>query len=640
MASPTTTTAAPAAAATPAVAPPAGATDTSAPAAGTPYASASLYVGDLAPDVSEGVLYDVFSVHGLVASIRVCRDAVTRRSLGYAYVNFHSVPDAERALENVNSAQIKGRPCRVMWSQRDPSARKSGAGNIFIKNLPKDMDHKQLFDTFCSFGTIMSCKVVLDDTGASKGYGFVHYDSEESAQKAIAAVNGAKIEDKELFVAPFVPKKERQSSSTTFTNLYIKQLPDNIQSDSDLLDMFKPFGTVTSVHLSMDPETKKSKGFGFVNYDDAASAKAALDELNGKEFPSTVEGEPAKVLYVGRAQKKSEREAELRQKMEELRAERQSKYQGVNLYVKNLEDTVDDDQLRKIFESCGTITSCKVMRDEKTGSSKGFGFVCFSTAEEATNAVTEMNNHMIGTKPLYVAVAQRREVRRAALEQQHARRAQKGMPAAMPGQPGMFQPGAQMFYAAGGMAPQQQAMMYQNMMAQQGRVGRGAPIAPGAWGAPAGAPGFGMPPQYIVPANFAGMANMAGRGGRGVAPGGAANRGTGRGGPAAGRGAGRGAARADGAAGVESIASQPLDVKAIQRLSSEQQKLVVGEKLYPLVAEKYPELAGKITGMLLDSYFTEELCHLMTTPEALNAKINEAIVVLQEHAAKQQAASK
>jgi len=598
-----------------------------------PFPSASLYVGDLFPDVSEGHLFETFNRVGPVASIRVCRDAITRRSLGYAYVNFHNLADAEKALDTLNNTLIKSKPCRVMWSQRDPSLRKSGVGNIFIKNLDKSIDHKALYDTFSVFGNILSCKVAMGEDNVSRGYGFVHYETQEQASKAVQKVNGMMLKGKTIFVAPFLPRKERQKTldESKFTNVFIKNLDDPVSTEK-LHEVFGRYGPLTSVILMTD-FNGKSKCFGFVNFENPHDAQKAVEELNGK----TINGSN-KPIYVARAQKKSERQLELRQKFES----RPDKSQGVNLYVKHLDDDVDDEVLKNEFAVFGNIASVKIMRDEKNNS-KGFGFVCFRNPEDASKALAEMSGRLFGSKPLYVALAQKKQTRRALLEEQFLRKVALRTPAPANnlGFP-MYHPTAHLFYP--------QPMVYPPQPAMIPRTNR-LNVAP-------------QMGQYQLMPNFPGQ--MQPRqprhtGGRQNPPTNRRN--------AGGGGFNRGREPRDHGQPqshqmvipVPSQSAIPLSVPLVpdsaaslvgtnpiltgtdhhvgltedflSQLAPEEQSQIIGERLYQLIAKSQPDYAGKITGMLLERYTSPlEMLLFLDNSDALNEKINEAMAVLQEHA--------
>ena len=655
------------------------------------FQNASLYVGDLAPDVNEGLLFEVFNAVGAVSSIRVCRDAVTRRSLGYAYVNFHQMADAERALDTMNFTDIKNKPCRIMWSQRDPSLRRSGVGNIFVKNLNESIDNKQLYDTFSLFGNILSCKVVQDrETGSSKGYGYVHYETAEAATAAIDKLDGMLIDGQEVQVGEFMSRGARPGQSD-FTNCYVKNIPYE-WDDAKLMEEFSKYGEVVSAVISQgirnrpkrkkavpkeepkedaadsdaaaapadskedgapaeeaaadvaeepaapaeveeeeQPPAKSSLGFGFVNFVEHDSAVAAIEALNATEVETTVDGETVKQeMFVGRAQKKSERDRELRAKFEAEKMDRISKFQGVNLYVKNLDEDVTDDMIRDEFATMGTITSARVMKDLKTGRSKGFGFVCYSTPEEATRAVNEMNGKLIGNKPIFAALAQRKEVRRAQLEAQHQRGPQANMMGRGP--MGPMYPNMPMYRPGPGGSMQPAYPMMPQMMGGPGRGGRGGyPMMQQPRG------GYPMPGYQGMPGRGGrGMPGRGGRGGRGPQggqPGIKFNqqaRNAGAGMPPAPMPQQPPAPQQAPAAGATPAPHEPLTAAALASATPEIQKNMIGERLYPLIHNSEPELAGKITGMLLEMD-NSELLHLLESPDALGSKISEALQVLDNH---------
>ena len=648
-------------------------------AAPHPQNSASLYVGELDPSVTEAMLFELFSQIGAVASIRVCRDAVTRRSLGYAYVNYNSTPDGEKALDELNYTVIKGRPCRIMWSQRDPALRKTGQGNVFIKNLDVAIDNKALHDTFAAFGNILSCKVAQDENGNSKGYGFVHYETDEAAQQAIKHVNGMLLNEKKVFVGPHIPKKDRQSKfeemKANFTNVYVKNISTEV-TDDEFRELFEKYGDVTSSSLARDQEGK-SRGFGFVNFTTHEAAAKAVEELNGKDFHG-------QDLYVGRAQKKHEREEELRKSYEAARLEKASKYQGVNLYIKNLDDDVDDEKLRQMFAEFGPITSAKVMRDsvtegeedkevkdkenkkeevaepeeessdkekksekkstdKKLGKSKGFGFVCFSNPDDATKAVAEMNQRMINGKPLYVALAQRKDVRKSQLEasiqaRNQLRMQQAAAAAGMPQQymqpPVFYAPGQQpgfmpqqggrgMPFPQPGMGMPQQGGrpgQFPGYPQQGGRGGVAQQMPPNMYGMPGQfPPQYGQPgtPQFMAAMQAQAMAGGRGgvpQGGRGGMPGNAPPNAGGMQGPGMPGyppnnrqqgGAGRGNANAPRAPSQQGGRGNDVSPSAmiqaqLAAAQPAQQKQILGEMLFPKIAAVNADLAGKITGMLLE----------------------------------------
>jgi len=602
---------------------------------------ASLYVGDLDKEVTEAMMYETFNSIGPVASIRVCRDNVTRQSLGYAYVNYHSVADAEQALDKLNYSQIRGRSCRIMWSHRDPNLRKTGNANVFVKNLDRNIDNKALFDTFSLFGNILSCKVSADSNGKSKGYGFVHYKTAESAKQAVERVNGMQIGEKTVYVGEFQSRQDREKPEVVnFTNLYVKNFPQEWDEEK-LRGVFQKFGKITSLVIQTD---KKGRKFAFVNMEEADEAHKAIEALHAKtDYRTAEEKERTKDLppvpeeyylfYCQRAQQKSERNRDLQDRFRRNSSDGATTT-NVNLYVKNLDSELKDEDLKALFTPFGEVTSAHVQTDDG-GRSRGFGFVSFNTSEEAKKAVSEMHFKVHQGKPLYVGLAEKKEDRTARLAMEAQRYKQGIMPPGVGANPGFPQ---QMMYGGKGMGkqfggqfpPQMPMMQYGKgpqqmpMMQYGGKGPQGFPQqmyprqgAPGMYPPPGQMPRMGPGPM-MGPGGMPPMMNQMMGGPQRNFPQQMQN---------AAPGSGRPQGPPPNAA--------PLSAAALAAAPANVQKQMIGEKLFPKISNYQPELAGKITGMMLEMD-NSELLILLDSDVQLKAKCDEAMKVLEQIKQQQQ----
>jgi len=457
---------------------------------------------------------------------------------------------------------------------------------------------------------------------------------------------------KKVFVGEFMTKVQRVAiygeSQKKFTNVFIKNFGDQMD-DEKLREMFEKYGEITSAVVSKT-EDGKSKGYGFVNFKEPGAADKAVKALNDTEYGG-------KKLFAGRFQKKVERVTDLKKRYEEKKQERLSKYQGINLYIKNLDDTIDDEKLLKEFQVFGSVTSAKVMTDGVR--SKGFGFVCFSTSEEATKAVTEMNGRIVGSKPLYVALAQRKEERKNHLTNQYMQRiATMRLQNQQLGQmfnqanTGMILPSLQnaaRFYPAAAysapMRPQARWPSQNRAQAIPNQYPAYQLVNPNQQRArmPMKDQSNPMIRQMSTPMNYNMMNNQM----RQAIPINAMNY------PVqqqqrlppqqVQQKINRPQQNTNTGANIPPQAinvpgQEPLTTGMLAAAQPQEQKQMLGERLFPLIQAMHPEWAGKITGMLLE-IDNAELLHMLDSQESLKAKVDEAVVVLQAHQAKQIASS-
>ena len=175
---------------------------------------ATVYVGGIDGKVDEELLWELFIQCGPVATVSLPRDRVTQCHQGFGFVEYKSTDDADYAIKVLNMVRLFGKPIRCNKAALVDKTGKSGGtesgANLFIGGLSPEIDEAYLHDTFSSFGPVA-------ETGVSKGFGFVAFDTFASADSAIAAMNGQYLGNRPISLS-YAQKKDRQTGASLETH--------------------------------------------------------------------------------------------------------------------------------------------------------------------------------------------------------------------------------------------------------------------------------------------------------------------------------------------------------------------------------------------------------------------------------------
>jgi len=222
------------------------------------------------------------------------------QSSGYGFVDYYDHYTADLALQNLNGRKIYSQEIKVNWAYAgSQSGDTSGCGfQIFVGDLSPEIDDKSLYTAFASFGSCTDARVMWDqNTGRSRGYGFVSFKRKEDAERALTGMNGELLGNRSIRCNWANQKVTTSSADTTNNNdlgsvlsqtpasnttLYIGNLSPEINDDQLLRSIFEEFGPILEIRM------QKDKAFAFVKFQTHEQAARAIVSVHNRTLGSKV----------------------------------------------------------------------------------------------------------------------------------------------------------------------------------------------------------------------------------------------------------------------------------------------------------------------------------------------------------------
>lgn len=157
------------------------------------------------------------------------------------------------------------------------------SSKVFIGGLSINCTDIELKMYLEQFGEVVSCGIIKDRLGNSRGYGFASFSSPRSVQRAIGKHHFLK--EKVFEIRPQVDSEQNQEHLNEIARrkVFVSNLKQLIHED-DLYKYFSSYGSIQDILISKDPATQISKGFGFIVFYEPESVYRLLGSLSKRSL--------------------------------------------------------------------------------------------------------------------------------------------------------------------------------------------------------------------------------------------------------------------------------------------------------------------------------------------------------------------
>ncbi|NXL73759.1 NUCL protein, partial [Leptocoma aspasia] len=289
----------------------------------------------------------------------------------FGYVDFSSAEDLDKALQ-MNGKKLMGLEVKLEKAKSKETMKENkkerDARTLFLKNLPYRVTEDEIREVF---ENALEVRIVMNKDGNSKGMAYVEFKTEAEANKALEEKQGTEIEGRAV-VIDFTGEKSQQEHQKGESKTLIVNNLSYAATEETLQEVFKK---ASSIKVPQNNQGRP-KGYAFVDFATSEDAREALNSYNNTE----IEGRTIRLEFSSPSWQKGNTNA---------RGGGGFSQQSKTLFVRGLSEDTTEETLRESFE--GSI-SARIVTDRDTGSSKGFGFVDFSSAEDAKAAKEAMED--------------------------------------------------------------------------------------------------------------------------------------------------------------------------------------------------------------------------------------------------------